>query len=640
MFQVDFRGIILQRSLVIGFAGHFNLDSTGLIEVIGYIDSLKKMENIKILIVEDELLIAESLSKKLKQFHHQVVDIVSSGQAAIEKANSLNPDLILMDIVLKGQQDGIQAACAIRESRNIPIIFLTAYEDQKTLERVYQTGCYGYILKPYKNSELKASIQIAINRYQEQNAIEQSLCRSDIYQDTLTKLPNQKCLPVFFKYSLYSLSTQPSQIPSVPRDRLEKLIQNPTTVAVIHLSLDRFQNKSNLIGKYQTNILLKAIAKRLERYTNDFNNSPIEDVTIKLLHLEGCQFAILLANAQQKQVEVFCQELVQAFHQPFLVSSRQIVLTASIGVSLYPLHGSEIDELLDLSRSAMEYAQQQGGDRYKIYLEAYKLITGKNADTLSLEVDLHSAITKQELELYYLPKINLKTGQIVGAKSLLRWNHPELGLLDADKFIFLAETSRLIESIGEWLIKQACRQIKIWHEIGYESLKISVNLSSKQFKQPNFFARISDMLYDSAIKPQFFELGLTEKTLVEDAKNNVHKLNLIKFLGISISLNDFAMGNSSLEYLQKFPFTSLKIDSRFIRNLEENSKNAVIIKTIIEMAHKLGLTVVAEGIERQSDLDFMIKHQCDQAQGSFFSTPLSPQEFTKLLANNDFSSQI
>ena len=231
-----------------------------------------------------------------------------------------------------------------------------------------------------------------------------------------------------------------------------------------------------------------------------------------------------------------------------------------------------------------------------------------------------------------LQQINLRTGQIVSVEALIRWNHPDLGLMTPDKFIPLAEQNGLIEPIGKWVIQQACEQNKFWHQAGFDYLKIAINLSGIQVKQKDLINQLSHCLLQSDLAPQFLELELTEQILVNNVKANIEQLNLIKNLGIKIAIDDFGTGYSSLAYLQQFPLDILKIDRCFVSNIDKNTKNAVITKAIIQMAHQLGFKVIGEGVETEAELEFLVEHQCDEVQGYLFSVPLPADELTKLIA--------
>ena len=596
------------------------------------------MKSIDILIVEDELLIAENLAMKLKTLEYNVTDIVSSGKAAIKKVNSQNPSLILMDIAIKGDLDGIQTAEAIRLTHDIPIIFLTAYADDKTLERASKTGCYGYILKPFKDRELHAAIKMALNKHQEQNTIQQSLqAKIEHYAsqcspkniDQLTQLPNRLALQDLFEYILSECDDDFANQSTEINQQSNSSKINQDLLGVFYFEIDRFKRIFNSLNNENRDLLITVIAECIANTLAEYYGAT---ATIKL---QNSEFAILVAGIkQQKEAKKIAEQILSQFRKSFIINDLEFFLTASIGIAFYPFNDTDAEQLLRQAQQAMHYAQEQGGDQCKAYSSSLQLISSIANNNLSIETDLHYAIDRKELELYYQPKIELKTGSIVGVEALVRWNHPKLGLVMPDQFIPIAEQSSLIESIGEWVLETACKQTQAWHKSGFNDFTIAVNLSGRQFKQLDLFHKLTQILFDSALKPQFLELELTEKILVENEKLNIQRLNFLKKLDIQISLDDFGTGYSSLGYLQQFPFDVLKIDRCFVSKIEPNSKNAVITKSIIEMAHQLDLKVVAEGVETKSELAFLVDCRCDQVQGYLFSRPLPVKEFEQLLFSN------
>ena len=593
------------------------------------------MKDIKILIVEDELLIAENLAMKLENLNYNVVGIVSSGKAAIKKVNTLNPDLILMDIAIKGNMDGIQTTEAIRANHDIPVIYLTAYADDATLERASKTGCYGYIIKPFKDRELHAKVKMALSKHQEQAAIYNSL-KTTISEyaaknrntviDSLTQIPNHLFLRDIFdlfvaKYENYSS---------------ENSADNHKLLAIACFSIDRFERVQKFFGEDNKNLLLKKLVDKINKLTDSFYNSN----NSAIVRLQDDEFAIFLSGIDTKKAATdFATLILQELKDSFIIDSHEIFLSVSIGISFYDSEKPCLDLLLKQAQKAMTYAQRQGGNQYKLHTLSLDTIVSDRAKDISLETDLHYALKRQELEIYYEPKVSLNTGKIVGVEALLRWNHPQLGLIYPDKVISVASATGLIKPIEEWVLKTACKQTKIWHKSGFDFLNIAVNISGHQFKQSDLFHRLTQILSDSALEAKFLELELTEQTLVDNIKTNIQKLNLIKKLGIKISLDDFGTGYSSLGYLQQFPFDHLKIDRCFIKNIDQNPKNAVITTTIIEMAHQLDLKVIAEGIETKAELEFLQQHQCDEVQGYFISRSLSAKEFSLLLAQKDIAKK-
>ncbi len=560
-----------------------------------------------ILIVEDELLIAKNLARKLKKLGYNVNGIVSSGQAAIAKFTETQPDLILMDIAIKGDMDGIETATQIRDIDDVPIIYLTAYADDETLERAAQTGSYGYLLKPFKEKELHATIKIALSKHKEQEKIQKSFVEYSntdwMYYDNLTNLPNQLLLRELFEQQQQKYAD--------------------TILPIMCLNLDRFGRINEFLGSLNGDLILQIIAQRL---TNCVGGNGA------IARLNNDEFAIIFNPVSSENAIVnYARHILQELRRPFFLEEREIFITASIGIASYPDQGQEIDRLLFNANKAMKYAKKQGKNQYQIYSQDFELPTSGD---LSVEADLYYALEREEFQIYYQPQINLKTGQIIAAEALLRWYNPKRGIVGPNQFIPIIEDNGLINPIGTWVLQQACRQVNAWHRQGLQPIRISVNLSANQLKQQNLYEIISQSLSDSKLDPQYLELELTEQILIDDVNANIERLNKIKELGIKLALDDFGTGYSSFKYLTKFPFDILKIDRCFVQDIDRNPTNDAITKAFIEMAHLLGLRTIAEGIETEAELAVLRKHQCDEIQGYLFSPPLPAIEFEKLLATS------
>ncbi|MDJ0725308.1 MAG: EAL domain-containing protein [Prochloraceae cyanobacterium] len=560
-----------------------------------------------ILIVEDELLIAKNLARKLKKLGYNVNGIVSSGQAAIAKFTETQPDLILMDIAIKGDMDGIETATQIRDIDDVPIIYLTAYADDETLERAAQTGSYGYLLKPFKEKELHATIKIALSKHKEQEKIQKSFVEYSntdwMYYDNLTNLPNQLLLRELFEQQQQKYAD--------------------TILPVMCLNLDRFGRINEFLGSLNGDLILQIIAQRL---TNCVGGNGA------IARLNNDEFAIIFNPVSSENAIVnYARHILQELRRPFFLEEREIFITASLGIASYPHQGQEIDRLLFNANKAMKYAKKQGKNQYQIYSQDFELPTSGD---LSVEADLYYALEREEFQIYYQPQINLKTGQIIAAEALLRWYNPKRGIVGPNQFIPIIEDNGLINPIGTWVLQQACRQVNAWHRQGLQPIRISVNLSANQLKQQNLYEIISQSLSDSKLDPQYLELELTEQILIDDVNANIERLNKIKELGIKLALDDFGTGYSSFKYLTKFPFDILKIDRCFVQDIDRNPTNDAITKAFIEMAHLLGLRTIAEGIETEAELAVLRKHQCDEIQGYLFSPPLPAIEFEKLLATS------
>ncbi len=592
------------------------------------------MNKVNILIVEDEIIIAKNIARKLRNLNYNVSKIVSSGQAAIDYINSEKPDIILMDIAIMGEMDGIETASKIQEIADIPVVFLTAYASEEIIERASQTGCYGYLIKPFKDKELQATLKIVLSKHQQQLVIQKSLQDTvkeyssqfdNVYLNKLTNLPTRLLLRDSFDYLISSLNSNNNNDISEKDNSTDFVIK---LIAVFNISLDRFKKISNFLTEEQQNTLVQEIAQRLNNYVSNLN---FQGITI---YIKEDHFIVMIPLDKKSTASNYGKEILNLLKQAIHIDNQEIFLSTSIGISLYPSDSINIEELLQQSEKATEYARLQGLNCCQFFTFAFNIKSSRSSEGLYMEAELHHALEREELELYYQPKVNLKTNSVVGAEALVRWNHPVMGRIEPYKFIPLAEESGLIQPIGEWILTRACKQTKTWHDVGLNYLKVAVNLSGVQFRQLDLFHKITQILFNSSLKPECLELELTERILTENIKINVQRLNIVKKIGIQIALDDFGTGYSSLGYLQQFPFDILKIDSCFIRNINSNQVNAVITKTIIDMAHNLGLKVVAEGVETEAELNFLKQCNCDEIQGFLLSRPLNAKDFKKLVMSN------
>ena len=572
------------------------------------------MEQIKILIVEDEPVLALDLANKLRKLGYEVIDVVSTGELAVDLVKQVQPDLIFMDIKLKGAMDGIETAAQILQTKDIPIVYLTGFVDEETVERAEHTGCYGYMIKPCKEIELHATIKIVLKKHQE--LVKAKILRSAVSPKSnynlVTKLPN--------RISLQEKFTQTLQIQNADLNSHYTDLNGFKIAAILYLNIDRFYRINNSLGHEYGNILLHQIAQRLQTILSD---------EVLIAHLNADEFALVFFEVENRPQILRSIDLVtQQFDRPFLLDRREIFLTTSIGVSVYPWDSTEIELLLQKSYQAMSKAKQQGGNQYKFYQAT---IENEESDILALETDLRYALGRKELKLNYQPQISLTTGKIVGVEALVRWHHPRQGIISPAIFIPLAEQIGLINAIGEWVILKACQQMKTWQLQNIAVDRIAVNLSGRQFNQANLGQTLIKILKKTQLDSHCLELELTESTLIADLELTIRQLNTLKSLGIKISVDDFGTGYSSFSYLQKFPFDILKIDRSFIKDIDTNRKNAAITKALIQMAHQLNLKVIAEGVETKTELGFLSTHKCDEVQGYFFSPPLRVREFELLL---------
>lgn len=561
------------------------------------------MSKSKIMIVEDESIIAEDLADSLEDMGYIVVDIVSSGEEAILMAAEKQPHLILMDVMLQGEIDGITAAEEIYSSLQIPIIFLTAYSDNQTLQRVKATNPFGYIVKPFEERNLYLTIEIALERH---------------HYDPITHLPNR----FLFKSKLDEILSHKNGDNSGNLYHINESHkhQNFPKIPIFYISLDRINRIQVTLGSNNRELVLCNIAKRLKE--------SISDIEI-LAHLEAAEFAIILKPVKHKKNAIdIAESILDVISQSMVLGSDEVYVTASIGITFYPLDGTVADELLKNANAAMYHAQQKGGNNYQLHKSKTVVIS---REKLSLETNLRNALKRSEFHIYYQPKVDIRQGKITGAEALIRWFHPEKGLISPAEFIPIAEETGLIISIGEWVLHTACSQTKVWQKEGFAPFQIAVNLSRSQFIHRNLQERIIKIIQEVDLTPNYLELEVTEGLVMQNERAASRIMKAWQNYGIKISMDDFGKGYSSLSYLREFPFDVIKIDKSFIHNIMADSKTEAITIAIIQMAHSLNLKVVAEGVETQAELEFLQRHKCDEIQGYLFGPPLPISKFEQLL---------
>lgn len=566
----------------------------------------------KILVIEDEDFVRENIVELLDAEGFEVIS-AENGHDGINLAKAMVPDLILCDVMMP-KVDGYGVLMALRQesaTAAVPFIFLTAKASKADFRQGMELGADDYLSKPFTRAELLGAIASRLKKQaalQERYHSELHKAKEQldylIHNDRLTNLPNRLSLRERFK------QVQPTD-PS-----------KAELVTILSVGLDRFNQINDNLGHDVGDLLLKAVAKRL---TNSVSNQDT------VAHLNSSQFAIILANTQDKKdAGDIAKAILNNLSQTFALAGQEIFITASIGIACYPRDGADIEQLLNHANTAMTKAKQQGGDQCEFYTAALNI---GSSDRLSLQSSLRHALEREELQVYYQPQVDLHSGKIIGAEALVRWRHPERGLVSPDKFIPIAEETGLIVPIGEWVLWTACKQTKIWQTSGFPDLRVAVNLSSRQFSQIDLRKQLVQILMDTRLDPRYVELELTESMLVQNTEVAIRRLNALKSLGVQIAIDDFGTGYSSLNYLQQFPFDILKIDRCFIQDITDNPSNAAITKAIIEMAKTLDLKLVAEGVETEAELSFVRQNQCHVMQGYLFSRPVPDREFEQLLTS-------
>lgn len=406
------------------------------------------------------------------------------------------------------------------------------------------------------------------------------------------------------------------------RDRAQQMIaaaqRDGHKVALLFMDLDNFKSINDSLGHASGDVLLEVISHRLRESIRG---------TDTVSRFGGDEFLVVLSHITASDAVVaVCSKVLEDITKPVRIDGHELSTSCSIGVTVYPDDGNDFDTLLRKADSAMYYAKDAKGNTYRFF------DSKMNADVMEqieLRNGLRVALERHEFVLHYQPQIDLSSGAVIGAEALIRWQHPEFGLLPPGKFITLAEDSGLIVPIGEWALREACRQAMAWREQGLPDLVMAVNLSAIQFRRGNLEETVISALKDSGLDPQFLELELTESILIGDTENVLQTVQRLKTLGIKLSLDDFGTGYSSLSYLKRFAVDKVKIDQSFIRDMDKNPSDAAIVRAIIQMSKSLGLRTIAEGIEEEHLVKYLQIYHCDEAQGYYYSRPIPSEDFVQ-----------
>jgi len=422
------------------------------------------------------------------------------------------------------------------------------------------------------------------------------------HHDFLTGLPNRKLL-----------NDRVSQAIASAQRKMKK-------VAVLFLDLDGFKHINDSLGHSIGDRLLQSFAKRLVDSVRGSDTVSRQG---------GDEFVVLLSELEHSEgVALTVRRLLQVGVEPHTIDHHDLHVTTCIGVSIYPDDGLDAETLIKNADTAMYQAKENGRQSYQFFKPAMNV---RAVERQSIEGSLRRALERQEFAMHYQPKINLKTGEISGAEALIRWTHPTRGSVSPAQFIPVAEDCGLILPIGNWVLREACKQARTWVEAGLPLGTIGVNISAMEFRNENFLEGVFSILEDTGLDPSFLELELTESVLMKRPESTSSVLQALRAKGVQVAVDDFGTGYSSLSYLQKFSIDALKIDQSFVRRITTAPTETTIVTAVISMARSLKLRVVAEGVETLKELEFLQAHQCDEAQGYYFSRPVPPEQFAKLL---------
>jgi diguanylate cyclase (GGDEF)-like protein len=408
------------------------------------------------------------------------------------------------------------------------------------------------------------------------------------------------------------------------QDRLAQTIADARReqrhAAVLYIDLDRFKLVNDSFGHDTGDRLITLVGERLGRCTRRGDT---------LGRISGDEFAVVLADlAHPDDAAVVAQKILDTLARPLDLDGNEIYVTGSIGISIFPNDSEDAETLLKNADMAMYRVKKSTRNGYRFFTSK---MNQRSMARMQLNTDLRHAVARNEFQLFYQPKVDLSSGTLTGTEALLRWNHPQRGTVSPAEFIPALEDSGLIVAVGEWVLHEACRQVQEWRREGLEPVPVAINLSARQFRRKDLDAEIRRALAASGVPPCLLDLEITESSLVEDPEDAVRVLGNLRAAGLKISVDDFGTGYSSLAYLTRFPLSAVKIDRSFVNAADSDGNAAAIVRAVIDMAHNLRYTVIAEGVETERQSEFLRRHGCDQAQGYLFGRPMPAHEMAKRL---------
>ena len=592
----------------------------------------------RILIIDDELHITKILFEALKANYD--CRTAASAEEGLEKLKADPPSLVISDINMKGITGLEMVPEILAVAPDTVVIIMSGAQTMENAVGALRVGAFDYLMKPFDLRLVEAAVRRGVEHYQlrvskrqyelhledkveertaallettrqlEAEIVERNRAEERLdylaYHDLLTDLPNR----VLFKDRL-------SQALSTAKRENQIL-------AVILLSIDRFRNVSETLGSACADQLVVDVAERLAKTVREGDT---------LAYWGNDEFAFLFTQLASSEDAIHISKRLQAIlESSFTWGTDEIYLTASIGIALHPLNGHDHATLMKNAAAALAQAKQQGGNNYQFYTAE---MNAKARQRFSLESSLRRAIEREEFLIHFQPKIDINNWQAAGAEALIRWNHPEKGLISPAEFIPLAEESGLIIPIGEWVLRNSCLELREWNR-SVPHFGLSLNVSTRQLQDPNFFSTVMLTLQQTGVDPRNLELELTESSIMTNPQSSIATLTKMQDAGVSISVDDFGTGFSSLSYLKWLPIDVLKIDRSFVHEASTHPDDAALVMAIITLAHNLRLKVVAEGVENEEQLRFLHLLRCDEIQGFLFSKPLPACDFKQLVFDGQF----
>jgi diguanylate cyclase len=559
------------------------------------------------------------------------VDSATQGQEGVERVRQALAEgrpysVAFVDMRMPPGWDGLETIERLWQvDPEVQVVVCSAYTDYDWLEllaRLGQSDKLIVIKKPFEPIEILQSASALSRKWQNERALRRHVESLELVVTDRTKGLEAANRQLRHLASHDTLTGLPNRL--LLDDRVNQAIAQATRqsheFALLVVDLDRFKLINDSLGHRAGDELLREVAQRLKTAVRAV------DTTARL---GGDEFVILVDGpvTRAEAVEVG-ERIIQAMEPTIRLLGIDVHISPSIGIALYPGDGANVDTLLARADAAMYSAKEHGRNNVQCYAEG--MSTGTQ-DRVKLESELHEALRSGQFELHYQPKVDMSSGRINSAEALIRWRHPQRGLVMPGEFIPIAAESGLLDTIGEWVLSEACRQAKAWQREGLRPMRVAVNLAPSQFRLTNLVDQIRNALQAAALEPEYLEVELTESAVMSDAEESIHILEAISRMGVLVSVDDFGTGYSSMSYLRRFPIDKLKIDRCFVEDMTRRPEDASIVRAIISLAHSLHLKVVAEGVETPEQLKLLTHLGCDQYQGYHFSPAVTPTQFAALV---------
>ncbi|UCH48499.1 MAG: EAL domain-containing protein [Betaproteobacteria bacterium] len=578
----------------------------------------ERLRDAVIMMVDDEPITIEVTQIYLEEAGYSRFVSTDEPQRTLDLIRSERPDLLLLDVVMP-DTDGFDILHAMDEAdllEEVPTIVLTSSTDAETKLRALELGATDFLSKPVDPSELALRVRnaLAAKAYRDRLA----------HYDLLTGLPNRQTFVNRLDWAL------------------RHALRHKQTGAALHIDIDGFKQINDALGPEHADQLLREIAERIGncvRGTDTLGRAESDERQPSLSRLAGDEFVVLLpVIAHTSNAAHVAKRVLDAIAEPISLAGQVLQITCCIGISTYPENGEDVNSIVANASAAMHQAKRLQKHSYQYYSSEFN---ANALHKLTLATELRKAIEHDELSLFYQPKLSVGNGRLCGAEALVRWQHPERGMVSPGEFIPVAEETGLIVPLGEWVLNAACQQATAWQAADLRIPRISVNVSSEQFRQGSLLQTVAKILVDTGANASQLVVEITEGVIMENADANIQILQAMKAMGVRLSMDDFGTGYSSLSYLNRFPIDELKIDRSFVAEVAQPGDYSAIVSAIIAMAHSMRLIVVAEGVEHQHQLQFLRSQGCDEYQGFMISRPVPPEEFSaRFLATDNPAQEI